>query len=136
MTRFLLLASLLFALTAQAEDPKIQTQLLAETTKSWDGATLPKYPQGQPQISIKKFIIPPNTALPMHKHPMINAAYVLSGILIVRTEDGKELTIKKGDTLIELVNTWHYGRNDGTEPVELVVFYAGEEGQPLAIPKN
>lgn len=135
MPRLLLFLLCLCSLTAYAEESKIQTQLLAETTKSWDGELLPKYPQGQPQVSIKRFIIPPKTALPMHKHPMINAAYVISGTLIVRTEDGQEQTIKKGDTLIELVNKWHYGRNDGPDPVELIVFYAGTEGEPLAIPK-
>lgn len=28
---------------------------------------------------------------------------------------------------------WHYGANHGTEPVELIAFYAGVKGTPITI---
>ncbi|MBT1711214.1 hypothetical protein KK062_23420 [Fulvivirgaceae bacterium PWU5] len=31
---------------------------------------------------------------------------------------------------------WYYGKNDGNEPVELIVFYAGIEGTPITLPKG
>lgn len=137
--------SLLFCLAATAAFAKepapaasagITSELLSETGRMWDGTDLPAYPTGRPKISIVKFTIPPNSELPWHKHPSINAGYVVSGLLTVRTEDGRELKLKAGDALVELVDKWHAGRNDGTEPVVIVVFYAGTPGVPLAIKKD
>jgi len=56
---------------------------------------------------------------------------VLSGNLTVITEHEKTLQLKAGDALIEVVNTWHYGKNSGDTPVEIIVFYAGVEGKPV-----
>jgi quercetin dioxygenase-like cupin family protein len=43
--------------------------------------------------------------------------------------------LKAGDALVELVDTWHYGRNDGDVPAEIVVFYAGTENAPISLPR-
>lgn len=134
----------LIATAALAKEPApaptastgITSELLAETGRMWDGTDLPAYPTGRPKISMVKFTIPPGSELPWHKHPSINAGYVVSGLLSVRTEDGKELILKAGDAIIELVDKWHAGRNDGSEPVVIVVFYAGTPGVPLAIRKD
>lgn len=112
------------------------SEILIEAGSMWDGTALPPYPEGKPKISIVKFLIPPHSQLPMHKHPSINAGYVVKGTLKVFTENGKELTLKAGEALIELVDKWHYGRNDGDEAVEIVVFYAGTPGVPLAVKKD
>ena len=32
--------------------------------------------------------------------------------------------------LMEVMNTYHYGRNDSDEPAELISFYCGVEGTP------
>jgi quercetin dioxygenase-like cupin family protein len=69
----------------------------------------------------------------MHKHPVINAGVVLEGKLTVIAKDGKRLTLNPGDSIVELVNKWHYGINQGSEPVKLIMFYAGEVGVPLVI---
>ncbi len=138
MRKFVLLVCLTAA-TALAKEPAavgITSELLAETGRMWDGSDLPAYPTGRPKISVVKFTIPPNSELPWHKHPSINAGYVVKGLLTVRMEDGKELKLKAGDAIIELVDKWHAGRNDGTEAVEIVVFYAGTPGVPLAIKKD
>jgi len=109
---------------------------VVESSKSWNGAMLPAYPAGTPQITILKITIPPHTALKTHKHPVINAGVVLKGELMVSTETGETRMIKAGEPIIELVDIWHYGKNDGNEPVELIVFYAGVEGTPLTIPRG
>jgi quercetin dioxygenase-like cupin family protein len=72
----------------------------------------------------------------MHKHPVINAAVVLRGELTVTTADGKVLRVKAGHPMIEVVNEWHYGANHGTEPVELIAFYAGVKGTPITVPQK
>ncbi|MGB5461102.1 MAG: cupin domain-containing protein, partial [Eudoraea sp.] len=107
-----------------------------KTTESWNGVPLPKYLDGNPEITILKMIIPPKTKLPLHKHPEINAGVVLKGELTVISETNDTLYFKAGEPIVELVNTWHFGRNDGTEPVEIIVFYAGVKGTPITILKK
>ncbi len=110
-----------------------QSITLAKTDKSWDGATLPAYPQEMPEISVLKITIPAHATLPLHKHPIINAGYLLKGTLKVVTDENKTLELKAGEAIVEVVNTWHYGVNEGDEPAEIVVFYAGTKESALAI---
>lgn len=72
----------------------------------------------------------------MHEHPVINAGVLLKGELTVVTEGGKTLHLKAGDALIEVVDTWHYGKNEGAEPAEIIVFYAGTEDEPITVRKT
>jgi quercetin dioxygenase-like cupin family protein len=111
----------------------IEVTTLVKTTESWNGKQLPKYSDGNPEITILKITIPPKTKLPLHKHPDINAGIVLKGELTVISEANDTLYLKAGEPIVELVNTWHFGRNDGTEPVEIIVFYAGIQGTPITI---
>jgi len=55
--------------------------------------------------------------------------------LTVITEKNETLYLKAGEAIVEVVGKWHYGRNDGHEPAEIVVFYAGIEGQPITVKK-
>ena len=127
---------------AQLNDPQTYTQKsqseikvtqILKTTKDWDGNALPPYPSKNPEITILSYEIPPGIRLPMHKHLVINAGIVLQGKLTVMTKDGKQLILNPGDSIVELVNRWHYGVNYGSVPVKLIMFYAGEVGVPLAI---
>jgi quercetin dioxygenase-like cupin family protein len=111
----------------------ISIKELVRTSKSWDGKLLVPYPQGQPEITILKIGIPAGARLETHSHPVINAGVLTSGELTVRTTDGKVLRLKAGDPIVEVVNTLHYGINEGTVPAEIVVFYAGILGQALTV---
>jgi quercetin dioxygenase-like cupin family protein len=108
---------------------------LAKSCVSWDGALLPAYSQGQPEITILRIVIPVGETLVKHKHPVINAGVLLKGELTVKTEGGKTLHLKAGEALVEVVDTWHYGKNEGTEPAEIIVFYAGTEDAPITVHK-
>ena len=68
-----------------------------------------------------------------HLHPVASFGMVLEGELEVSLKDGRSKRIKAGEALAEVVNTLHNGRNIGTVPVKLVVFYAGSEGQKLSV---
>lgn len=116
----------------QSRDEIKVTQIL-KTTKEWDGSALPPYPLQNPEISILSYEIPPGMRLPMHKHPVINAGVILQGQLTVISKDGKQLNLNTGDSIVELVNKWHYGVNQGSVPVRLIMFYVGEVGIPLVI---
>jgi quercetin dioxygenase-like cupin family protein len=109
---------------------------LTVATEAWTGQKLPAYPSGQPEISVLKITIPPGQRLPTHKHPVINAIIILRGELTVMTDKGKVLHVKAGHPMIEIVNEWHYGANHGTEPVEMIAFYAGVKGTPIMIPQK
>ncbi|CAI8429612.1 MAG: Uncharacterised protein [Flavobacterium sp. SCGC AAA160-P02] len=109
---------------------------LAKTTKSWNGQSLPKYLDGTPEITILKIIVPPKTKLQLHQHPEINAGVLLKGELTIVSEANDVLHLKAGESIVELVNTFHYGRNDGKIPAEIIVFYAGVEETPISILKN
>ena len=64
---------------------------------------------------------------------MINAGVLLTGELTVIDIHGNVLEMKAGDPIIEVVNTIHYGVKKGDEPVEILVFYAGEDGKEIVV---
>jgi quercetin dioxygenase-like cupin family protein len=129
----LILVSLI-AMSAVARDvPKATVEQLVRSSKSWDGTPLPNYPKGIPEVTILKVTVPPRTRLAMHRHPVINAGVLLTGELTVETEAGDVLRMTAGDTLVEVVDKWHYGRNDGDTPAEIIVFYAGVQGSPVTM---
>lgn len=114
----------------------IKVETVVKTTKSWDGTTLPHYIKGQPEVTILKITIPPHTKLAWHKHTVINAGILLKGHLTVKSETNKVLNLKAGDSIVELVETYHYGINEYDEPAVIVVFYAGEKGKPITLLKQ
>jgi quercetin dioxygenase-like cupin family protein len=121
------------ALDASARDPHVMVDQLLQTTQSWDGNKYAHYATGQPQITILKISIPPHTALDWHEHPMISAAYVVSGEINLEIRGTrKRKAIQAGHALAESVATVHRGYTT-KQPVELVVFYAGAVGLPLSI---
>ncbi len=119
--------------TNRVEKNPITVKQLAKSTKSWNGTTLPAYPKGQPEITILKISIEPNAKLPIHEHPVINAGVLLKGELTVHTTNGKTLHMQAGDPIVECVDTWHYGANEGTNVAEIIVFYAGITNEPVTI---
>ena len=113
--------------------PGVEANVLIKTTKSWNGATLPAYGDGQPEISIVRYRFEPGASIPMHMHPVINAGVLLSGQLSITTKSGEVIVVNAGEPLVELFREWHSGSNSGKEPADLIVVYAGTVGTPLAI---
>ena len=64
---------------------------------------------------------------------MINVGYIIKGELTVNTSKGLKKQLKAGDVVVELVDQIHFGKNEGTEPVEMVVVYAGTNGQKITV---
>ena len=111
----------------------VKVDVLAKTSLSWDGRTLPDYGKGKPEVTILRITIPSKERLPLHNHPVINAGVLLKGELTVVTEDKETLHLKAGDPIVEVVNKLHYGKNEGNEPAEIIVFYAGTRDTPITI---
>ena len=112
-----------------------EKDVLLQTTQTWDNAEYKKLKIKKPEVTVLKIVINVNEELPMHKHNLVNIAYVKKGTLTVITDDNKEITLHEGEVLPELVGKYHYGKNTGSKPVELIVFYIGEKGTPLSVNK-
>lgn len=117
------------------EASTVHVDVLAKTSLSWDGSHLPDYPKGNPEITILRIKIPPGARLPLHKHPIINAGFLLEGELTVVTDDNKTLHLKAGESIVEVANKWHYGKNEGTTTAKILVFYAGVLDTPITMEK-
>jgi quercetin dioxygenase-like cupin family protein len=119
-----------------AKEPQVAVEQLLQSTKSWDGAVYKSYPTGQPQLTVLRIKIPPHTSLHWHSHPVISVGYVVSGELTVeKRETGERITVRTGDVLPETVGTVHRGFTTDS-PVELIVFYAGQDGTPITVQQD
>ena len=112
--------------------PAVKVQPLVRTTTSWDGRPV-VYPQGQAEITGMMIEIAAGAETGWHAHPVPSFAMVLEGTLEVTLKDGRKKRLGAGDALVEVVDTLHNGRNVGTRPVKLVVFYAGAVGKALTL---
>src|SRR5215475_6038033 len=135
----LLLVTLAITLVQKAgarenHPPAVQKQILLSASSSWDGEPYKSYPPGQPELSIVKITLAPQTQLEWHSHPMPSAAYIVAGELTLeRRRDGKKQRFTAGQAVSETVDTFHRGVA-GNEPLVLIVFYAGRPGMPLRMP--
>ena len=85
------------------------------------------------KIKVLRIKIPSGVTLPWHYHPVINAAVILGGRLELYLKNGTSKSFGPGEALVEVVNTVHAGQAVGPDEVDLVVFYAGSEGQPSTV---
>ena len=113
-----------------------EKEVLLKTTSTWDNAEYKKLKIKKPEVTVLKITIDVGEELPMHKHDLVNIAYVKQGTLTVVTDENKAITLHEGECLSEVMGKYHYGKNTGNEPVELVVFYVGEKGTPLSVNKK
>lgn len=112
---------------------RVQIKTLLKSENQRNGDLLPKYPRSNPEITILKITIPPNTVLPPHLHPVINGVLILEGLLELTNEDGTKQIFKKGDAFNEVVNIVHTPKAIGEKPVVCIVFYAGTKKLPTTI---
>jgi quercetin dioxygenase-like cupin family protein len=116
---------------AQAQDAAAQvttTRLFsATTTAAGQPIALPK---DNVEVLVWMYVIPVGARLPVHKHPSARYAYVLAGSLRVADADNtRSWDYKAGDFIVEMIDTWHYGTNSGSEPVRLLVIDQVEAGK-------
>lgn len=132
MRRFVVLLLATLALPAAALDgiPNVKSTPVLKSTTSWDGQAL-AWPAGQAEASMLLVEIAPGQETGWHSHPVPSFAYVLAGELEVALEDGRKHRIGVGQALAEVVGRKHNGRNVGSGPVKLLVFYAGAQGVAL-----
>ncbi|WP_051711399.1 cupin domain-containing protein [Andreprevotia chitinilytica] len=138
MKRILPIVALLAAgaMSAHAEDAYNQAVVavpVLKTTTTSIGQPI-QYPATvKPEVTSLRVDIPPGKETGWHTHPVPGFAYVLAGTLTIELEGGKQLQFNAGQGFAEVVNTLHNGKNLGTEPVKLLVTFAGESGSPFAV---
>ena len=133
-TCFLLLISLSsFAQNGYNSGVKVETLLKTDTTAIGQKIVFPH--SLNDEVTIAKVTLPPGTTTGWHKHMRPVFAFVVSGVLKVRLENGLVNQFKPNSTFAEVIDTYHEGFNDSTEDIVLIAFYLGEKGQPLSLKK-
>ena len=112
---------------------QVETTELFRTSQSWDGAALPDYPKGRPELVAVKYVIPQGRKLGWHHHDAMNHGVLVQGELTIVAVDGTEKVVHEDEAIVEMVGTVHHGENRGTKPVILYMFYLSQEGLPLSV---
>ena len=111
----------------------IKTTELIRTSQSWDGAMLPDFPQGQPELRVIRLDFPIGAKTGWHHHTVVNYGIVQQGDLTIVCQDGSERTFHEGEPLVEVIGTIHRGENRGKKPVILNMFYFSAPGAEITI---
>lgn len=111
----------------------IKTTNLIRTSQSWDGAPLPDFPQGKPELQVIRLDFPVGAKTGWHHHTVVNYGIVQQGDLTIVCQDGAERTFHEGEALVEVIGTIHRGENRGKKPVILNMFYFSAPGAEITI---
>lgn len=65
-----------------------------------------------------------------HMHPYPTFVYILDGAIEVEMDGHPTQSYKAGDSFMEVLNTWHNGKNRGTAPAKVLVLFTGVHGKP------
>lgn len=122
----------IIASTANAGDYAggVSAKLVLRTTTTSSGEKVAYPTTKQAEITAMRVDIAPGSETGWHLHPFPVYAWVVSGSLTIELEGGKRHSYEEGDAIVEAVGTLHNGKNQGTVPVRLLVFYTGSEGAP------
>ena len=115
---------------------QLETIELIRTSQSWDGADLPDYFLGRPEIVAMKYVIPQGQKLGWHHHDAMNCGILVQGELTVVAQNGTEKVVHEGEAVVEMVGTVHHGENRSDKTVILYMFYLSKEGLPLSVPHS
>lgn len=131
------LIALLFQPAAQALEASAQVQVatVLKVENSWDEKPI-VYPAGKAEVTGLVVELAPGAETGWHAHPVPSFAFILEGELEIAQKNGTVKRLKAGEAVAEVVNTLHNGRNAGTVPVKLVVFYTGTVGGKLSMKEN
>ena len=117
----------------EMQTKKVKATELLRGARSWDGAEMPDYPVGRPELVAMRYEFPAGEKLGWHHHDVMNYGFVAQGELTIVDVNGNEKVFRAGEALIEMVDTIHRGENRGSEPVVLYMFYVSQPGLPLSV---
>ena len=136
---FVVLGSLLAAAPAsRGAEPEpdgykggVSAKLVLRTTKTSSGAPIRYLSTDKAEVTALIVDFPPGTETGWHLHTVPVYSWVVSGSVSVEMEGGETKTFREGEAIVEMVGIKHVGRNTGTVPARLLVFYTGAEGEPI-----
>jgi quercetin dioxygenase-like cupin family protein len=121
------------AAAAQAYAAEVEVTPIVQTDTTAAGTPF-AYPRtGDAEITALVVEIPAGAETGRHLHPQPTFVYVLEGTLEVEADDGTVRTFHPGDGFVEVVDTWHNGRNAGATLVRVLVVFAGARGEPNVV---
>lgn len=136
-TAVLLLGSL-WACAADAPDsagtsgtsPSLEprTVVLDKAAQTILGQQLVYPSQSQAQVSSVIVRLQPGETTGFHRHDAPLFVYVMSGEVTVHYDGDVVKQYPAGSSFLEAQGTYHDGRNEGTEPVEIFTVSIGAEG--------
>ncbi|HBS25059.1 MAG TPA: cupin domain-containing protein [Thalassospira sp.] len=93
------------------------------------------YPKGKARIRSVLATMAPGQKTGWHKHGVPTYGYILEGQITVDYGDGGKTTYRAGEGVLEAMDYWHEGINDGDVPARVVVVFMGAEGAENVIYK-
>ncbi len=119
------LGAALISMSAVAQEPAKPSMILRETVRGM--------PTGEQQeIQVLTANIAPGQSTVFHSHRFPVTVYMLEGAFTLEMEGREPVTVKAGQSLVEPPNVRMTGYNRSvTEPIRLVIFYAGDPGTPF-----
>lgn len=124
---FFLLTNLLAQYSSEI---KVETLLKTDTTSLGQKISYPSFENNE--VTISKISIPPGVSTGWHYHEIPVFAYVLSGTLTVKFENGMEKTFIANSAFAEVIDILHNGYNSGKDDLVLIAVFLGEKGHALS----
>ena len=94
-----------------------------------------RYPKGKARIKSMLATMAPGQKTGWHKHGVPTYGYILEGQITVDYGDAGKTTYHAGEGVLEAMDYWHEGINDGDIPARVVVVFMGAEGAENVIYK-
>ena len=126
-----LLAGLLLTASAAAQ---VTVEPLFKSGRDTLGNPLTYAGAGAAEVSGAVVTMLPGDSTGWHFHPVPSFGYLLRGELTVEYATGETRVFEAGDGIVEAQHTPHNGHNLGSEPVEILAFYAGAPGVETTLP--
>jgi quercetin dioxygenase-like cupin family protein len=114
---------------AAAQQPQLHTEVLARGQTAYAPEMA-----GPAEVVVAVITFPPGSSTGWHTHAGTVTAVVSQGQLTRYEHDGCSTLFAVGSVIHEVPDDVHEGRNETSEPVELVAVYVTPAGQPLSLP--
>lgn len=80
--------------------------------------------------------IAPGAALPWHRHPGVELAYIVEGLTSFEIRGRDAVTLKAGETFFIPAGADHRAHNPGAVRATVLATYIVEKGKPLLVPSD
>jgi quercetin dioxygenase-like cupin family protein len=114
---------------AAAGESDVKVTPVMKTSTTISGQRI-EYPHtDKPEMAAVIVEIQPGKESGRHMHPVPTYVHILQGTLTVEFEDGSRQIFEQGRGFLEVMNTWHNGKNLTDQPLKFLVLFASEEGK-------